>query len=126
MIKSLLLVFIGGGLGSSLRYGFSILLNNQDLKWLPTISVNLIGCFALGLIYAATYTDKPFLTISWYLLLGTGLCGGFTTFSTFSLELFQLIKQQYFLQASIYITISVIGGIIFSSLGYYSLSLIKS
>ncbi len=100
MIKSLFIVFLGGGLGSCLRYLFSFYINNNEIKWIPTLVVNLLGCLLLGAILA--YYDRNNLSQNLYILLGVGLCGGLTTFSTLSAELFFLLRQQQYFNAAAY------------------------
>ncbi|ARN79323.1 CrcB protein [Nonlabens spongiae] len=116
-MKYLILVFIGGGLGSSLRYYFSATINSNTIQWLPTIAVNLLGCLALGFVFGAF--EKQDFPQSWYLLLGTGFCGGLTTFSTFSLEVFNLMKQQDYMGMLSYLLISILGGLLFVFLGLW-------
>lgn len=115
-MKALILVFIGGGLGSTLRFYISTLLNVNEFKWLPTLSVNLLGCLLLGGFLAAFQKDE--FTYHWYVLLGIGFCGGLTTFSTFSLELFLLIKNATYMTALLYIVLSIILGITAATIGY--------
>lgn len=92
MQSPIVLIFLGGGAGAVLRYGVSLLYKNlgwtASFPW-HTFSINVIGSFALGIL-AATCRDKP----TWMFLLGVGLCGGFTTFSTFSVELLNLLEQK--------------------------------
>jgi CrcB protein len=116
-MKQLLLVFLGGGLGASLRWYFSLIINHGSIKWFPTLSVNLIGCFLLGLVFS--WLDRDFLNSSWYLILATGFCGSLTTFSTFSLELIQLLKLQQYTEVIIYLSVSVIVGLFMVLLGMY-------
>ncbi|WP_438962992.1 fluoride efflux transporter CrcB [Nonlabens sp.] len=108
MIKQLILVFIGGGLGSVLRLLFSLWINSENFKWMPTLSVNILGCFLLGLFLA--YSDKEFMNSSSYILLGVGFCGGLTTFSTFSLDLFKLTSSSEYGNAMLYISLTIILG----------------
>ncbi len=117
MIKYLILVFLGGGLGSALRYYFSVVVNSQEIQWLPTLTVNLLGCMALGMLFSLF--DKQSITQSWYLVLGVGFCGGLTTFSTFSLEVFNLMKQQDHVGMLTYLLISILGGLLFVFLGMW-------
>ena len=117
MIKNLIFIFIGGGLGSALRFAFSVLVNEDQIKWIPTLMVNLIGCTLLGLFFGLN--EKESFSNIWYLLLATGFCGGLTTFSTFSLEAFQLFKAHQITQGVIYIVVSIVAGILCSVLGYF-------
>lgn len=116
-MKTILFVFLGGGLGSSLRFYVSTLLNQDELKWIPTISVNILGCLLLGGFLAAFH--REYLTHHWYILLGIGFCGGLTTFSTFSAELFLLIKNAAYLSAITYLFLSIVLGIIAAGTSYY-------
>lgn len=116
MVKSLLFVFIGGGLGSSLRFFVSLWLNNEGIKWIPTMTVNVVGCLLLGAVLALN--DKSQISESLFLLLAVGFCGGLTTFSTFSAELYFLLKQTAYLQAIYYFLLSSVLGITAVLLSY--------
>ena len=111
-----LLVFIGGGFGSCLRYAFSVLIKTKpnSFPW-PTLSANLISCFLIGLLIAIF--SKGNLSSDHRFLLITGFCGGFSTFSTFGAEVFQLIKSGFILMAISYVLASVIVGTILVFLG---------
>ncbi len=118
-MKAFLFVFLGGGLGSSLRFYFSIIENSNSLKWIPTISVNILGCLLLGGFLAAFH--KEHLAHHWYVLLGVGFCGSLTTFSTFSAELFFLIKNGSFSAAILYLVLSLVLGVLAAGLSYWSI-----
>ncbi len=121
MWRLLVCIFIGSGLGGTLRYLTSVTIEyvyGHNLTWaLPwsTLLVNIAGCFIFGLIYGLS----QFLTISegWRLGLTTGLCGGLTTFSTFSYETLSMIQRGQLLNASVYTVISVAVGIAAAALG---------
>jgi CrcB protein len=115
-MKQVLLVFLGGGAGSALRWYFSIMVNHSDLKWIPTLSVNVIGCFLLGLCYGLL--DREIVSSPGYLLIATGFCGGLTTFSTFSLEAVNLLRNNQYLEAIGYISVSLFLGIAMVFLGF--------
>ena len=117
MFLPFLLIFIGGGLGSLCRYIVSACwLKGTDASfpW-PTLAVNLSGCLLIGLfigLLSRRQSEGP------YWLLVTRFCGGFTTFSTFSNETFQLLRQGMWLTALSYALLSVIGGIGCTACGY--------
>jgi len=86
-----LMVFIGGGLGSLCRYGFAQWLGQYKEFPLGTFAANGVSCIILGALVALA--SRQILPLEYRLLLITGFCGGFSTFSTFSNELVQLFKQ---------------------------------
>ncbi|MFV8279980.1 fluoride efflux transporter CrcB [Christiangramia marina] len=116
MIKNLLLVFLGGGLGSSLRYLLSKYLNDGGVIPQGTLVVNVLGSFLLGLALG-WFIKHDMLNHQLYFLVAIGFCGGFTTFSTFSFENFNMIKSGDYISFSIYFLGSIILGIIAIFLG---------
>lgn len=118
-MKSFLLVFLGGGLGSGLRYLVASAMN-QYSKVLPygTFTVNMLGCLLIGLILGYAQKENT-LTSNQTLLLATGFCGGFTTFSAFANENLELIKNGEIFNLSVYIIASVLIGILAVFIGYY-------
>ena len=116
MLKNILLVGLGGGIGSILRYGSGLLVNSKYFPW-PTLAVNIIGSFIIGLVLAFSVMDESFLN-NWKLFLATGVCGGFTTFSAFSAENLALFQNGKYGLAMGYIILSVILGIVAAFLGY--------
>jgi fluoride exporter len=101
MIKSLLIVALGGGIGSMLRYLCQKWLSENYPHPFPwgTFIVNLVGCFLIGVIYAVSEKTSA-LTPQTRLFLATGFCGGFTTFSAFAFENMNLLRTgdvSYFL-----------------------------
>ena len=107
MYKQLILVFLGGGLGSVMRFGIGRLLQyfqlNTAFPW-ATFSVNIIGSFLIGLLIASEFrmTDNYNVVKSFLII---GFCGGFTTFSSFAYENYYLMKQG---QLGLFLTYSLI------------------
>jgi CrcB protein len=116
MIKNILLVGLGGGIGSILRYAAAILINTKKFPY-ATLSVNIIGSFMIGLVLAFSMRDQNFAN-NWKLFLATGMCGGFTTFSAFSIENMQLLQSGKTGMAFLYIALSVVLGIAATFAGY--------
>lgn len=110
--KELFAVFVGGGVGSVLRYSVQMLMHQKITAYnfpLATLSVNILGSFMIGLFYALSARFN--LSAEVRLLLTAGLCGGFTTFSTFSNDTLELLRQGSVLAAVLYILVSVIIGV---------------
>jgi len=110
-IMNVLIVFAGGGAGAALRYLISSIPVKSVFPF-TTLLVNLLGAIAIGVVVGLA-AEKG-LGERWTLFLKTGVCGGFTTFSTFSLEAFGLFEAQYTVLGVVYITLSVLlclGGI---------------
>mmetsp|Transcript_56381 Transcript_56381/g.125870 ORF Transcript_56381/g.125870 Transcript_56381/m.125870 type:complete len:166 (+) Transcript_56381:31-528(+) len=98
--------FVGGGLGAALRFAASKAGGRLGWSVWMTLLINLLGCCMLG-IFTATLTAQSRLKV----LLGTGLCGGLTTFSTFAVEAVQLAKKGLYAKALRYIALSNFGGL---------------
>ena len=112
MIKNFLLVGLGGGIGSMARYLCQKWFNENYPHPFPwgTFVVNLAGCFLIGIIYAAS-EKTTVLSPQTRLLLITGFCGGFTTFSTFAFENMNLLRSGDTIYFLIYTIASVILGV---------------
>lgn len=102
-------VGLGGALGAILRYSISLLPMKSSFPILTFIT-NLIGAFIIGMVVGLF--EKHYLSSQLNLFLKTGVCGGFTTFSTFSLETLSLFENGMFILAILYIFMSVGGCVI--------------
>lgn len=113
-------IFIGGGLGAVLRYitGVYVVKNSHLNLPLATFLVNIIGSLLIGFLYVF-FIDKQNINPAVKFALTVGFCGGLTTFSTFSLELFEMIKNAQIIHALSYIIISVLVCIIAVTIGAY-------
>ena len=107
MIRNFLLVALGGAGGSVLRYMLSNI--NTSFPW-GTFTVNVLGSLLIGLLVG--FVSKGVLSPEMKLLLVTGFCGGFTTFSTFANESFSMMKAGDVLLTALYVGVSVIIGIL--------------
>ncbi len=104
-------VGLGGFIGAVLRYLMGLIPLREDFSFpVKTLAVNILGAFAIGLI-AALAAKRPDLNPRLILFLKTGICGGFTTFSTFALETVELYHAGNPMQAVLYVLLSVILGI---------------
>jgi CrcB protein len=112
-MRALLFVGIGGGIGSMFRYAISLFIGRHVPIAFPlgTFLVNISGCFLIGVFYslATKYTG---FNPEWRLFLITGICGGYTTFSTFSYDGLILIKQGSILYFMLYVLGSVVLGLL--------------
>ncbi|MBQ3427458.1 MAG: fluoride efflux transporter CrcB [Clostridia bacterium] len=102
-------VGFGGALGAMLRYAISLVPYKNTFP-MPTLIINIIGALLIG--YITGLAVKKNLSSDVILFLKTGLCGGFTTFSTFSLEAYNLFQSGSYACAVLYLLLSVIGCII--------------
>jgi fluoride exporter len=113
MINNILLVGLGGGIGSILRY----LCQRSWNQAFPygTLLVNIAGCILIGLLWGMFGKQ---IDEQRKLLLITGLCGGFTTFSAFSQEGIQMMMENRWLSFAVYILVSVTGGLLATFLAF--------
>ena len=117
MWKNILLVGAGSFVGGALRYLVSLLLKySGGFPW-ATFVVNVIGCFVIGLLWGV-FSRCANVSQQLVLFLSVGLCGGFTTFSTFSKESLQLMQSGNWLYFALYVAGSVALGILLVALGY--------
>jgi fluoride exporter len=112
-LKQVLIVALGGAIGSVVRYKLGGLALHHTQAWnfpMSTFGVNMIGCFAIGVL-AALVEHRDLFSPSIRLLLFTGLLGGFTTFSAFGYEGAFLLRRGLFSVATSYVLLSVFGGL---------------
>jgi CrcB protein len=118
-LKQLLLVFVGGGFGSVLRFVSGKCLNNSE-NGIPsgTFAANILGSLLIGVILGLAAKNDT-LTQNQTLLLATGFCGGFTTFSTFAYENHVFLKSGDFTSFALYTIASFIVGFLAVFLGLF-------
>ena len=119
IIKKILAVGVGSFIGGAARYLVSLGMKGigKGFPW-ATLAVNLVGCLMIGLLWGLLSRNAAENT-SWGLFLTVGLCGGFTTFSTFSKEALAMLQTGQMWGFASYIAISVLAGIALVALGYY-------
>lgn len=110
-----LAVALGGAIGSLGRAGFSVWIPSVGAFPLPTLAVNLLGSLAIGLMWA-TFTRMDASSM-WSAFVITGVLGGFTTFSSFSLETLQLFEQGAWQTALLYLALSLLTCVFGAGLG---------
>jgi fluoride exporter len=114
-MSSLGLVMLGGALGAGARYLASLAcaaLLGAAFPW-GTLAANLIGGFLMGVLIAGPLSAQP----HWIAFLGVGVLGGFTTFSSFSLETLRMLERGAWAEAGLYIAVSVVGAIAACAVG---------
>ncbi len=116
-MRIILLIGTGSFIGGIFRYLLSQFIQIRISSLIPygTFWVNIIGCFLIGLIYGLS--DRGNLDPDWRLFLATGICGGFTTFSAFSNDAISLMRDGQFFPAFIYLSSTVIFGLIATLIG---------
>ena len=119
LLKTILAVGAGSFLGGAGRYLVSLAMRgvSKDFPW-ATLTVNLVGCFLIGLLWGV-FSKNGTEGSSWALFLTVGVCGGFTTFSTFSKEALVMLQGGNLWGFVGYIALSVVIGIALVALGYF-------
>lgn len=108
-MMSWIAVFIGGGLGSLARFGLGMWIGNPSTNSFPwsTLAANAISSLIIGILMGASLAGKDSADTIWKSLLAVGFCGGFSTFSAFSMETVELAKSGMMQQAILYAASSV-------------------
>jgi CrcB protein len=125
MLKTILIVGSGGFIGSVARYYVSKLNLHVDFFSIPvgTLLVNILGCFIIG--FLTGIADKSaILTVEWRMFLMVGICGGFTTFSSFANENLMLLHNGLMLSILLYTGLSILLGFMAVYLGYVTSNLL--
>ena len=118
-IRNIIAVGAGSFIGGIARYLVSLGMKgiSKGFPW-ATLLVNLLGCLIIGVLWGFLSRNAAENT-SWGLFLTAGLCGGFTTFSTFSKEALTMLQTGQIWGFASYIAISILAGIALVALGYY-------
>ena len=113
-VHTVTLLALGGGVGANARYWLGALVRAAHgpttFPW-ATFAINVSGSIVLGFVAVLFRNHPDEWRRNWYLLLGTGFCGGFTTFSTFSLETLELLREERWATAAAYVFGSVAAGV---------------
>ena len=119
IIKNIAVVGAGSFIGGAARYLVSLIMRgvSKGFPW-ATLAVNLVGCFLIGLLWGV-FSKNGTEGSNWALFLTMGVCGGFTTFSTFSKEALMMLQGGNLWGFVGYVAFSVVVGIAFVAFGYF-------
>ncbi len=119
-MKLALAIGIGSFAGGIIRYLLTLFIQTKNISSFPygTFIVNIVGCLLIGLVLGLS--EKGNISQEWRLILATGLIGGFTTFSAFSVETFTMIRDGQIWQGAAYTVASVLIGL-FATFGGYTI-----
>ena len=120
MLRTLLLIGLGGGIGSVFRYLAGLYVNKYWPASFPwgTFVVNITGCFLIGLFMGLSERAQG-LDPDWRFLFVVGFCGGFTTFSAFSMESLNLLQHHQAMVAFLYAAASMVVGLSATMVGFF-------
>ena len=119
LLKTLFAVGAGSFLGGAGRYLVSLAMKGLNKGFpLATLAVNLVGCFLIGLLWGV-FSKNGTEGSNWALFLTMGVCGGFTTFSSFSKEALMMLQSGNLWGFAGYVAFSVVVGIALVALGYF-------
>jgi len=123
----ILWIALGGAIGSVLRYGIGMAMHGlSGLFPIGTMIVNILGSILLGALFAMQEGTHKSMSSEMWVFLSIGLCGGFTTFSTFGLETYLLWKEKHIVEAALYMISSMIAAPASIALGYAVSKMLKS
>lgn len=117
MYRTILIVGTGGFIGSVMRYLLQVFIENKLLSTFPlaTLIANITGSFIIGVVFALA--EKSMMNSDWRIFMSVGICGGFTTFSAFAFNNFNMIKEHTWNQLFLNIGGTMILGILAVYLG---------
>lgn len=117
MFRTIIIVGTGGFIGSVMRYLLQVFIENKLLSTFPlaTMIANITGSFIIGVVFALA--EKSLMNSDWRIFMSVGICGGFTTFSAFAFNNFNMIKEHTWNQLFLNIGGTMILGILAVYLG---------
>ena len=119
-MRMILAIGVGSFIGGVSRYLLSVLIQAKTAAHFPvgTLAVNIAGCLLIGVVFG--FFEKGQVAPAWYLFLTTGVLGGFTTFSAFSVETLALFRNGHVGTAVLYVCTSVLLGLLATGAAYWA------